>query len=50
MSGDFYDLIPVVDGSEAVYTDFCHLTRRGNEIVAHKIADIVVPLANAARR
>jgi lysophospholipase L1-like esterase len=45
--GDFHDLVSVVDGSERVYTDFCHLTPTGNARVAERIAEIVAPLGLA---
>ncbi len=47
LGGNFHDLVSVVDGSEAVYTDFCHLTPAGNARVAERIAEIIAPLGLA---
>ena len=43
MGGNFYDLVSAVDVDEPVYTDFCHLTPKGNALVAERIAQIVAP-------
>jgi hypothetical protein len=43
-SGEFHDLVSVLDTDEAVYTDFCHLAPRGNRIVAQRIAALAAPL------
>jgi hypothetical protein len=45
---DFHDLVPALDIDEAIYTDFNHVTPKGNGIVARRIAEIVAP-ASAAR-
>lgn len=42
--GQFHDLSSVLDRDEAVYLDWCHLSRRGNERVAARIGEIVAPL------
>jgi hypothetical protein len=42
--GDARDFSSVLDGEEPVYTDFCHLTPRGNAIVAERIGEIVSDL------
>lgn len=42
----FYDLVSIVDGNEPVYTDFCHLTEKGNAVVAGRIAEILGPLGS----
>jgi hypothetical protein len=47
LGGDFHDLVSVLDGGDAVYTDFCHLTPNGNARVAERIAEIVAPLGLA---
>jgi hypothetical protein len=36
-----YDLSRVFDGSEGyAFIDFCHLSKNGNEVVAHHIGDV----------
>jgi hypothetical protein len=47
LGGDFHDIVSAVDGNEPVYIDFCHLTARGNGLVADRIAEIVKPLLPA---
>jgi hypothetical protein len=42
--GDHYEVVPVLDGSGPVHTDFCQLTPQGNGLIAQRIAEIVAPL------
>lgn len=42
-----HDMTSALDIDEAVYTDYNHVTPKGNEIVAGKIAEIVGPELNA---
>lgn len=49
-SGEFQDLVAVLDGDEPVYTDFCHLAPRGNRIVAERMAQIVARSGNEPAR
>jgi lysophospholipase L1-like esterase len=39
-----YDLTSALDVDDYIYTDFCHVTPKGNRIIAEKIAEIVAPL------
>ena len=39
-----YDLTSAFDLDDEVYIDFCHVTPKGNRIIAEKIADIAGPL------
>lgn len=43
-SGEFHDLVSVLDRDEYIYIDFCHLSPNGNRYVAERIAEIVAPL------
>ena len=38
-----HDMTPTLDIDEAIYTDYNHVTPKGNEIVARRIAEIVGP-------
>jgi lysophospholipase L1-like esterase len=40
-----HDFVAVLDIDEYLYFDFCHLSPNGNRYVAHKIAELVAPLA-----
>ena len=44
-SGEFYDLSSALDVDEVVYTDYNHITPKGNEIVARRIIEIAGPAA-----
>jgi len=42
---EFIDLTNIFGGIKGqVYTDYCHLTPLGNEIVARRISDVITPL------
>jgi lysophospholipase L1-like esterase len=43
--GQFQDLASVLDLDEPIFTDFNHVTPKGNQIVARKIAEIAAPSA-----
>ena len=45
--GQFYDLTAALDIDETIYTDYNHITPKGNEIVARKIAELAAPLLAA---
>jgi lysophospholipase L1-like esterase len=42
-----HDMTSALDVDDAVYTDYNHVTPKGNEIVARRIAEIVGPELNA---
>ncbi len=44
-SSEFHDLVAALDVDENIYTDFNHITPKGNEIVARKIVEIAGPAA-----
>jgi lysophospholipase L1-like esterase len=39
-----YDLTSALDVDDYIFIDFCHVTPKGNRIIAQKIAEIVAPL------
>ncbi len=43
-NGNGYDLTSAFDVDDYIYIDFCHVTPKGNKIIAKKIAEIVAPL------
>ena len=45
--GQFYDLTAALDIDDTIYTDYNHITPKGNEIVARKIAELADPLLAA---
>ncbi len=45
--GQFHDLTAALDIDETIYTDYNHITPKGNEIVARKIAELAAPLLGA---
>jgi lysophospholipase L1-like esterase len=40
----FHDFVPVLDGREEAYFDFCHIGPEGNRLVAQTMADVATPL------
>jgi hypothetical protein len=48
-SGEFHDLVPVLDGGAAVHVDILHISPRGNRRVAEKMGETVTSLGLSAR-
>ncbi|MPZ36790.1 MAG: hypothetical protein GEU95_01800 [Rhizobiales bacterium] len=48
-SGEFHDLIQVLDGDEVVHVDILHISPRGNRRVAKKISETVTSLGLSPR-
>ena len=42
-SGEYHDLVSVLDGYESVYHDVVHINAAGNAVVARKIAEFIAP-------